>query len=53
MLAAYTLAAPYSLPWYDVLAWRPAGAAATPLDVAAGRALAVVTLAYVPGRVVA
>lgn len=50
--AAYALAAPYSLPWYDQLAWATLPAlAASRLDlVLLGRAV-VMAVAYVPGRV--
>jgi len=49
---AYALAAPYSLPWYDQLAWATLPAlAASRLDlVLLGRAV-VMAVAYVPGRV--
>ena len=49
---AYALAAPYSLPWYDQLAWATLPAlAASGLDlVLLGRAV-VMAVAYVPGRV--
>lgn len=50
---AYTLAAPYSLPWYDALTWAtlPALAASGVDLVLLGRAT-VMAVAYVPGRVV-
>ncbi len=50
--AAYAFAAPYSLPWYDQLAWATLPAlAVSRLDlVLLGRAVAM-ALAYVPGRV--
>jgi hypothetical protein len=49
---AYSLAAPYSLPWYDVLVWAALPAvAAGPVDVVATGRLLVMSLAYVPGRV--
>lgn len=49
---AYSLAAPYSLPWYDLLAWAALPAlVAGPVDVLALLRLVVLTLAYVPGRV--
>ena len=50
--AAYVLAAPYSLPWYDAIAWAPlplvAGGA---IDLVLLARLTVLALAYVPGRV--
>ncbi len=49
---AYSLAAPYSLPWYDVLVWGALPAvAAGPVDGLALGRLLVMCLAYVPGRV--
>ncbi len=49
---AYSLAAPYSLPWYDVLVWAALPAvAAGPVDLVATGRLLVMSLAYVPGRV--
>ena len=54
LTTAYVLAAPYSLPWYDVLTMATLPAlAATPLDALLTARWVVVTLAYVPGRVVA
>ena len=54
LTTAYALAAPYSLPWYDVLTMATLPAlAATPLDELLTARWVVVTLAYVPGRVVA
>lgn len=49
---AYSLAAPYSLPWYDVLVWSalPALLPGVVDLVALGRLL-VMACAYVPGRV--
>jgi hypothetical protein len=51
---AYALAAPYSLPWYDQLTWAAlpllAGSA---LDLILLARVTVLSLAYVPGRVVA
>lgn len=52
LAAAYVLAAPYSLPWYDAVAWAPlallpSGALDTLLLVR----LVSVAVAYVPGRV--
>ncbi|GAB3685776.1 glycosyltransferase 87 family protein [Angustibacter aerolatus] len=50
--AAYVLAAPYSLPWYDALAWAPLLlVAATPLDLLLLVRLVAYAVAYVPGRV--
>lgn len=50
---AYTLAAPYSLPWYDSLTWATLPVlAASALDLVLLARLAVMALAYVPGRVV-
>ena len=57
---AYVLGAPYSLPWYDALSWATvpvialagAVAAVSTLDVVLLGWTTVVTLAYVPGRVV-
>jgi hypothetical protein len=49
---AYLLAAPYSLPWYDALAWAPLGLVASgPLDAVLLARLAALSVAYVPGRV--
>ncbi len=49
---AYSLAAPYSLPWYDLLVWAALPAVvAGPVDLVALARLAVLSLAYVPGRV--
>ena len=49
--AAYVLAAPYSLPWYDAIAWAPLALVTTGLDALLLVRLAVLALAYVPGRV--
>ncbi|KQZ89758.1 hypothetical protein ASD62_11035 [Phycicoccus sp. Root563] len=51
--AAYTLAAPYSLPWYDLLAWvaLPVLAPGVVDLLLLGR-LTAMAVAYVPGRVV-
>ena len=49
--AAYVLAAPYSLPWYDAIVWAPLGLAAAGLDALLLARLVVLALAYVPGRV--
>jgi hypothetical protein len=49
---AYLLAAPYSLPWYDALAWAPLGLVASGLlDAVLLVRLAALSVAYVPGRV--
>lgn len=51
---AYVLAAPYSLPWYDLLVWAGlALAARSAVDLVAVWRAAVLALAYIPGRVVA
>jgi hypothetical protein len=51
---AYALSAPYSLPWYDQLTWATLPVlAAGVLDYVLLARLAVMVLAYVPGRVVA
>jgi hypothetical protein len=50
---AWLLTAPYSLPWYDVIAWAPLAALpASRLDVLLLARTAVMSVAYVPGRVV-
>ena len=49
---AYSLAAAYSLPWYDVLVWVALPAVAPGVvDLVALARLAVIACAYVPGRV--
>ena len=51
--AAYSLAAPYSLPWYDLITWAVLPLlAASVLDTILVVRLAAMALAYVPGRVV-
>jgi hypothetical protein len=51
--AAYALAAPYSLPWYDLLTWVALPLLAPGvLDVVLLVRLATMGVAYVPGRVV-
>ena len=51
--AAYALAAPYSLPWYDLLTWAALPLlAASVLDTILVVRLAAMAVAYVPGRVV-
>jgi hypothetical protein len=53
LTAGWLLTAPYALPWYAALAWPAlALAPATLLDRALLVQLAVLTVAYVPGRVV-
>ena len=50
---AYTVAAPYSLPWYDLLTWAALPVlAASVLDAILLLRLAAMAVAYVPGRVV-
>jgi alpha-1,6-mannosyltransferase len=47
---AWVLAAPYTLPWYDIVAWAPLAACpAGPLDLLAVARTAVLSAAYVPG----
>ncbi|GAA4404297.1 hypothetical protein GCM10023168_16760 [Fodinibacter luteus] len=49
---AYSLAAPYSLPWYDLLAWAALPAVRPGIvDVVALVRLVALAVAYVPGRV--
>ncbi len=49
---AYSLAAPYSLPWYDLLVWCALPAVVPGLvDLVALVRLVALALAYVPGRV--
>ncbi|HET7823552.1 MAG TPA: hypothetical protein VFL10_18665 [Ornithinibacter sp.] len=49
---AYSLAAPYSLPWYDLLVWCALPAVLPGLvDLVALVRLAALSIAYVPGRV--
>ena len=51
--AAYSLAAPYSLPWYDLLVWAALPLmAGSVLDTILLVRLAAMAVAYVPGRVV-
>jgi hypothetical protein len=51
--AAYVLGAPYSLPWYDALAWFPlALIGAGALDGVLLVRLTAYAVAYVPGRVI-
>ncbi len=50
---AYAVAAPYSLPWYDLLTWATLPVlAASVLDTVLLVRLAAMAVAYVPGRVV-
>nr|WP_162248100.1 polyprenol phosphomannose-dependent alpha 1,6 mannosyltransferase MptB [Angustibacter sp. Root456] len=50
--AAYVLAAPYTLPWYDALAWAPLALVAVPVvDAVLAVRLVTYAVAYVPGRV--
>ena len=50
---AYTLAAPYSLPWYDLLAWVALPLLApSAVDLLLLGRLTAMAVAYVPGRVV-
>jgi hypothetical protein len=51
--AAYVLGAPYSLPWYDAVAWAPLALVAVPaLDALLLVRLTAYCVAYVPGRVI-
>ena len=53
MTAAWTLIAPYALPWYDAMVWAPlALLGASRLDRLLLLRLAGLSLAYIPGRVV-
>lgn len=52
LAGAYSLAAPYALPWYDLLPWAVLPAVAVGvLDGVLLARLALITAAYVPGRV--
>ena len=54
LATAYTLGAPYALPWYDVLTWATLPLmVGTALDGILLARLTVMAMAYVPGRVVA
>jgi len=54
LATAYALGAPYALPWYDVLTWATLPLlCASALDGILLARLAVMAMAYVPGRVVA
>jgi hypothetical protein len=47
---AWVLAAPYTLPWYDIVAWAPlVVCAAGPLDLLLIARTTVLAAAYVPG----
>jgi hypothetical protein len=47
---AWVLAAPYTLPWYDIVAWAPLVVCASgPLDLLLIARTAVLSAAYVPG----
>ena len=47
---AWILAAPYTLPWYDIVAWAPLVACvAGPVDLLAIARTAVLSAAYIPG----
>jgi alpha-1,6-mannosyltransferase len=47
---AWVLAAPYTLPWYDIVAWAPlAVCVAGPVDLLATARTAVLSAAYIPG----
>ncbi|WP_378227012.1 polyprenol phosphomannose-dependent alpha 1,6 mannosyltransferase MptB [Angustibacter luteus] len=51
--AAYVLGAPYSLPWYDAVAWAPLALVAVPgVDALLLVRLVAYCVAYVPGRVI-
>jgi hypothetical protein len=51
--AAYVLGAPYSLPWYDALAWFPLALVGSgALDAVLLARLTAYAVAYVPGRVI-
>jgi hypothetical protein len=53
LATAWVLTVPYALPWYDAMVWAPlALLAPSLLDGALLARLAVLALAYVPGRVV-
>jgi hypothetical protein len=53
LAVGWILASPYALPWYDALAWAPLALLAPSfIDVVLLARLAVLAIAYVPGRVV-
>lgn len=52
LTTAYSLAAPYTLPWYDLLPWAALPALVPGLlDIVLLSRLAIMAIAYVPGRV--
>jgi alpha-1,6-mannosyltransferase len=54
LTVAWLLTAPYSLPWYDAIAWAPLAALpASGLDRVLVARTTVMGMAYVPGRVLA
>jgi hypothetical protein len=54
LTVSWLLTAPYTLPWYDVIAWAPLVALpASRLDLLLVLRTAVLGAAYVPGRVIA
>jgi hypothetical protein len=53
LTTAWTLSAPYALPWYDAMVWAPlALVGPSLLDVVLSARLLMLAWAYVPGRVV-
>lgn len=57
LTAAWVFCAPYALPWYDAMVWAPLALVAAPVELAGLETvllvrLAVLSLAYLPGRVV-
>ncbi len=57
LTAAWVLCAPYALPWYDAMVWAPLALVAAPVELAGLEAallarLVVLSLAYLPGRVI-
>jgi alpha-1,6-mannosyltransferase len=54
LTVAWLLTAPYSLPWYDVIAWAPVVALpASRLDLLLLARTLLISVAYLPGRVIA
>lgn len=52
LAGGYALAAPYSLPWYDVIVWAALPAVSVVIvDLLLLARLAIMSVAYVPGRV--
>lgn len=52
LAGGYALAAPYSLPWYDVIVWAGLPAVSVVIvDLVLLARLAIMSVAYVPGRV--